>query len=86
MEVDFLNLLVNSFTSLILFAGTTVAILQLRALRKQIKAQHEWNRRVTALDYTFSKDPMMREIRHRLEMALNLSSRGSAAGVLPFNP
>lgn len=62
-------------TALILIGSLVVAIFQLRLLRKQIKAEHDWNRRVTALKYSFSESPSLRAIRSRLEHNLQIFTR-----------
>lgn len=62
--------------STIVIAATLVCvIMQIHLLRKQMKAEHDWNRRVTALKYSFSEEPQMREIRSRLAKELRIFSR-----------
>lgn len=63
---------IQIITSFILLASLIVAILQLRQLYKQIKANHDWHRRVTALRYSFSEDPHLREIRAGLDRNIQI--------------
>lgn len=77
MEIELLNLLVSFCTMLVLAVSTTIGVLQLRALRKQVRSQHEWNRREVGLQYTFERDPMLREVRNKLEDVFHLRDRKS---------
>ena len=49
----------NTATLVVIALGLIVAILQLGALIKQISAQHDWNRRSTALSLSFFDDPQI---------------------------
>ena len=67
-----ITLLIQILTLLVLFAGGIIAWIQLKLLRKQIKAQHDWNRRVSSLQYSFSSDPQIREVRSKLDKHLGI--------------
>ncbi|MCW5200437.1 DUF4760 domain-containing protein [Desulfobulbus sp. F4] len=62
-------------SDVIIGGSLIVGIIQLILLRKQLKGQHDWNRRVTALQFSFSEQPEMREIRARLAKKLGLFTR-----------
>lgn len=68
------DLIIQTVTLCVLLIGTVIAWGQLRLIRKQIKAQHDWNRRVTSLTYSFSADPHIREIRNKLDTHLKIYS------------
>ena len=61
--------------TVLIIGALIVAVFQIYLLRKQIKAQHDWNRRVTALQFSFSEQPEMREIRAKVARKLGLFSR-----------
>jgi hypothetical protein len=72
-----MDISIQTISVLVIATGVVVAILQLNAIKRQIKAQHDWNRRVTALKFTFSDDPHVREVRARLDEHLKIGSRSS---------
>jgi hypothetical protein len=59
----------------IIAGSLIIAIIQIYLLRRQLKAQHDWNRRVTSLHFSFSEHPEMREVRSKVEKKLGLFSR-----------
>ncbi|HDZ22365.1 hypothetical protein LCGC14_0204130 [marine sediment metagenome] len=67
--------IIQALTLIVIGLGVVVGWAQLRLLRKQIKAQHDWNRRLTSLQYSFSSDPHIREIRTRLDQHLNIPNQ-----------
>jgi hypothetical protein len=69
------ELIIRIANTVIIAGALAVAITQLYLLRKQLKDQHEWNRRSAALHYSFSEHPETRVIRARLEKKLNLYQR-----------
>lgn len=62
-------------TLIVIIIGAIMGIYQLCLISKQIKAQHDWNRRSTSLNFSFSDDPHIREIRSKLDEHLNIMSR-----------
>ncbi len=64
-------------TSGLTFATFMLAVFQLKKLEKQITAQHDWNRRSKACEYSFSDDPQILQILTRLDFHLKVSSQKS---------
>jgi hypothetical protein len=59
---------------LIVLAGLIMAYKQLKAVEKELKSNHDWNRRITSFNYSFSTDPDMLEVLSRLDNHLKISS------------
>ena len=72
-----INLIIQVSTLVVIAIAAIIGIRQLQILHMQIKAQHDWNRRITALRYSFSADPHIREIRSKLDDHLKITSRPS---------
>lgn len=68
-------MLIQTISLVIVATGTIIAIIQLFFLHKQNRSQHDWNRRVTSLRFTFIDDPQIREIRERLDRHLKIRNR-----------
>lgn len=68
-------LLIQVITLVILILGFAVSIFQIVLLRRQIREEHEWNRRQNSLGYSFSTDPVIRDIRSKLDKFLFTRSR-----------
>jgi len=69
------TLTIQILTLFVIAVGAIVGIVQLHLLRKQIRADHDWNRRVTSLRFSFSDDPGIAEIRSRLDEHLKVGTR-----------
>ena len=70
-----MEVILQIITLFVITIGGMVGILQLRLLQQQMKAQHDWNRRVTSLHYSFSDNIHIREIRSNLDKHLKIASR-----------
>lgn len=70
-----MEVILQSITLFVITIGGMVGILQLYLLQQQMKAQHDWNRRVTTLRYSFSDNTHIREIRSKLDKHLKIASR-----------
>lgn len=70
-----MEVIIQIITLCVITVGVIVGLFQLRHLHQQLKAQHDWNRRVTALRYSFSDDPHIREIRSKLDEHLKIGTR-----------
>jgi len=62
-------------TFVVILLGFVGALFQLRLLRKQVYAEHDWNRRNKALNYAFTDDPHITSVLSRLDKHLNLGKR-----------
>ncbi|RCV64333.1 hypothetical protein C5S53_09460, partial [Methanophagales archaeon] len=70
-----MEVILQIITLFVITIGGIVGILQLHLLQQQMKAQHDWNRRVTSLHYSFSDNTHIREIRSNLDKHLKIASR-----------
>jgi hypothetical protein len=61
---------VQTITAAILAAGFAVALAQLFLLRRQIKSQHDWNRRAALYGFKFIEDREVLEAATRLQAVL----------------
>ncbi len=69
--------LLDIITSILALATFVVAIIHLKKLEKQIAAQHDWNRRSKACEYSFSDDPQILQVLSRLDFHLQVSYKKS---------
>ena len=51
----------------VLVIGAFIALFQVQILIKQVKSQHEWNRRSAILNFPFTRDPYFRKVLERLD-------------------
>jgi len=72
------SLIIQMAGYLILAIGLIVAIIQINQLRKHRIAEHEWNRRSKAFEYSFSDDPEMLKVLTRLDAHMKASLKKSS--------
>lgn len=70
-----IQIYIQALTLIAIVVTALIALKQLGLLREQIKAQHDWNRRLKSLDYSFSKDPHIRELRSKIDKHLQIHKR-----------
>ncbi len=70
-----MDITIQTISQIAITISLIIAIFQLQFLRKQMKSQHDWNRRITGIEFAVFVDPAVREINVKLEKHLHIWSR-----------